>query len=70
MSHWTQITHFAHKNIFIIHFLGPKEELGLRESKSEHFAAAAGHEPSLLMSSQPSQISPRESGKMVPLQLQ
>ena len=59
MSHWTQITHFAHKNIFIIHFLGPKKELGLRESKSEHFAAAAGHKPSLLMSSQHSQISPR-----------
>lgn len=53
MSHWTQITHFAHKNIFIIHLLGPKKELGLRESKSEHFAAAAGHEPSLLVSSQP-----------------
>ena len=70
MSHWTQITHFAHKNIFIIHFLGPKKELGLRESKSEHFAAAAGHKPSLLMPSQLSQISPRESGKMVPLQLQ
>ena len=53
MSHWTQITHFAHKNIFIIHLLGPKKELGLRESKSEHFAAAAGHKPSLLVSSSP-----------------
>lgn len=53
MSHWTQITHFAHKNIFIIHLLGPKKEQGLRESKSEHFAAAAGHKPSLLVSSSP-----------------
>lgn len=70
MSHWTQTTHSAHKSIVIIHLLGPKKELGLRESKSEHFAAAAGHEPSLLVSSQPSQIPPRESGKMVPLQPQ